>query len=203
MRQMRMRPDKPSLAVARHRSYVTAMRFLTALIVLTGLTSPLAWSQTKTSAAVTQSAANAAAPQVFGRFGDWRAATHQEAGQLVCYAYTQAIKSNPALPGRGAVTLTVTQRPAGPRDAVAVTPGFAYQANAAVAVSVDGTAHDFYAAQRSAFARDGKAAVQGFLKGKIVLVRSPNAKSGVISDSFSLKGFAAAYAAINKACPQK
>ena len=179
------------------------MRFLIALMFLTGLTSPLAWSQTKTPAAVSQSAASTAAPQVFVRFGDWRAATHQEAGQLVCYAYTQATKSTPALPGRGAVTLTVTQRPAGPRDAVAVTPGFAYLANAAVVVTVDGAAQDFYAAQRSAFARDGKAAVATFLKGNIVLVRSPNAKSGVISDSFSLKGFAAAYAAINKACPQK
>jgi len=203
MRQMRVRPDAPSLAVARHRSYVTAMRSLIALIVLTGLTSSSAWSQTKTSTAVAQTAANAAAPQVFGRFGDWRAATHQEAGQLVCYAYTQATKSNPALPGRGAVTLTVTQRPVGPRDAVAVSPGFAYQVNATVAVTVDGAAQDFYAAQRSAFARDGKAAVQSFLKGNTVLVHSPNAKSSVISDSFSLKGFAAAYAAINKACPQK
>ena len=177
------------------------MRFLIALIFLTGLSLPIAWSQTKPQAAA--AAADAAPPKVFGKFGDWRAATHEEAGQLVCYAYTAAQKSTPALAGRGTVTLTVTQRPLGPRDAVAVSPGFAYAANAAVTASVDGAALEFYAAQRSAFARDGRAAVQMFLKGNTVQVRSPNPKSVVIADGFSLKGFSAAYAAINKACPPK
>ena len=178
------------------------MRFFIALIFLTGLSLPIAWSQTKPQTAAA-AAADAAPPKVFGKFGDWRAATHEEAGQLVCYAYTAAQKSNPALAGRGTVTLTVTQRPLGPRDAVAVSPGFAYAANAAVAVSVDGAAAEFYAAQRSAFARDGRAVVQMFLKGNAVQVRSPHPKSGAIADSFSLKGFSSAYAAINKACPQK
>jgi invasion protein IalB len=177
------------------------MRIFIALILVAGLAAPAAWSQTKQQAAAV--AANAAPPKVFGKFGDWRAATHQEAGQQVCYAYTPVEKSNPAVSGRGTVTLTVTQRPLGPRDAVAVSPGFAYPANATVAVAVDGTAVEFYPAQRSAFARDGKSAVQMFLKGNTVVVRSPSPKSGAVSDSFSLKGFSAAYAAINKACPPK
>ena len=178
------------------------MRFIISLMSLILLAATPAWSQTKpTAPAATQ--ADPSVPKVFGRFGDWRAASRAEAGQLVCYAFTQATKSTPALAGRSAVTLTVTQRPLGPRDAVSVAPGFAYAANAAIAVSVDNAAVDFYPDGRYAFARDGKVAVQAFLKGNNVQVRSPNAKSGTVTDAFSLKGFAAAYAAISKACPQK
>ena len=194
--------NRGSLAVLQHRPYVTAMRFIPALICLSFVAVSPAWSQTKPAPApATQG--DPTVPKVFGRFGDWRAASRAEAGQQVCYAYTQASKSTPAIAGRASVTLTVTQRPLGPRDAVSLSPGFAYVANAALAASVDGVAVDFYPDGRYAFARDGKVAVQAFLKGNAVQIRSPNAKAGNVTDAFSLKGFAAAYAAISKACPPK
>ena len=61
----------------------------------------------------------AAGPTSIGKFDDWTAATHQESGQTVCYAFTRAQSSSPAVPGRGPVILTVTERPSG-RDAVAI-----------------------------------------------------------------------------------
>ena len=67
----------------------------------------------------------AAAPRSIGTFDDWQGATHVEAGATVCYAFTRANSSVPALPGRGEVVLTVTQRPSG-RDAVAISAGFPY-----------------------------------------------------------------------------
>ena len=142
------------------------------------------------------------APKAIGRFDDWEAATHVEAGQTVCYAFTYAQSSVPALPGRDKVVLTVTQRPSG-RDAVAISAGFAYAANAAVAVQVDRATFDFYTAQRSAFARDGHAAVLAFEKAGSAVARSPAPHDAEVADTFSLKGFTAAYAAINKACPAK
>src|SRR4051794_10701895 len=54
---------------------------------------------------------SAAGPKAIGKFDDWTAATHQEGGAAVCYAFTRAQSSSPALPGRGAVILTVTERP--------------------------------------------------------------------------------------------
>ena len=135
-------------------------------------------------------------------FDDWTAATNSEAGEKVCYAFTRASHSAPAIPGRGAVVLTVTQRPSG-RDAVAVTAGFAYAANAAVTVQVDQSGLDFYTAGRSAFAREGHAAVAAFARGKQALARSPAPKGVTAVDTFSLKGFSRAYEAINKACPPK
>ncbi len=140
------------------------------------------------------------APKSIGKFDDWQAATHVEAGQTVCYAFTYAQASAPAVAGRDKVVLTVTQRQSG-RDAVAISAGFSYAANAAVAVLVDQTTLDFYTAQRSAFARDGHGTVTTFAKGKSAVAHTPAPHTVQVADTFSLKGFSAAYAAINKACP--
>jgi hypothetical protein len=157
-------------------------------------------AETKKVVAPAHPAAAAAGPKSIGKFEDWTAATHSESGQTVCYAFTRAQSSAPALPGRGAVVLTVTERSSG-RDAVAIEAGFSYAANAAVTVQVDQTGLEFYTSSRNAFARDGKAAVTAFGKGSRAIARSPGPKE--VTDTFSLKGFGAAYAAIVKACPAK
>jgi hypothetical protein len=145
-------------------------------------------------------AAASAAPKEIGKFDDWTAATHQESGQTVCYAFVRAQSSAPSLPSRGPVVLTVTQRPA-LRDTVAIDAGFTFTANANVTVQVDQTGLEFYTSGRDAFARDGKAAVTAFSKSGRAIARSPAAKE--VTDTFSLKGFKPAYAAIVKACPAK
>lgn len=152
--------------------------------------------------AVTHQAPAAAAPKSIGKFEDWTAATHEESGKTVCYAFVRAESSSPALAGRGSVVLTVAERPGG-RDAVAMEAGFAYAANAAVTMQVDQAAFDFYTSQRNAFARDGKALVAAFEKAGRAIARSPGPKNAQVTDTFSLKGFTAAYAAVVKACPAK
>jgi Invasion associated locus B (IalB) protein len=140
-------------------------------------------------------------PKELGKFDDWIAATHEEGGQTACYAFVRAKNSVPVLPGRGEVVLTVTERPTG-RDTVAIAAGFPFRKDAAVTVQVDTAGLDFYTAQSDAFARDGKAAVAAFQKGEQALSRSPGPREGqTVVDTFSLHGFSAAYAAINKACP--
>ena len=70
----------------------------------------------------------------------------------------------PALPGRGEVVLTVTERPTRARHG-GDQAGFPFAKDAAVTVQVDTAGLDFYTAQSSAFARDGKAAVAAFHEG--------------------------------------
>ncbi|AHJ64840.1 Hypothetical protein GbCGDNIH4_0445 [Granulibacter bethesdensis CGDNIH4] len=138
---------------------------------------------------------------VLGHFDDWTAATHIEAGETVCYAFTYAHASDPKLSGRSHVVLTVTER-AKDRDAVAISAGYAYPPNATVHVTVDGTAFDFYTAQRSAFARQGNEAVAAFRNGRQAVARGPGPRQQTeVADTFSLRGFSAAYATILKACP--
>lgn len=140
-----------------------------------------------------------AGPRKIGKFDDWTAATHAEGGQTVCYAFTRAQSSVPAVAGRGDVVLTVTQRPTG-RDAVALSAGFAYPASSEAQMAVDKQELPFYTSARSAFAKDGHAVTTAFGSARTAVVKSPGPKGGTVTDTFSLRGFPAAYAAINKAC---
>ncbi len=175
-----------------------AMRALAPLLSL-GLVVPfLAQAQPKPPRPAKPAAG---APKELGKFDDWIAATHEEQGQPTCYAFVVAKNSVPALPGRGEVVLTVTERPTG-RDWVAISAGYSFPKDAAVTMQVGTTGLDFYTAQANAFARDGKAAVAAFQKGEEALARSPGPRDRqLVVDTFSLHGFSAAYAAINKACP--
>ncbi len=184
------------------------MRFLPILIVLVALPA-FAATHPKHTSKPTHPAPKAApasvAPKSIGTWDKWAAATHPEGGQLVCYAFTRATSSTPAIPGRDDVVLTVTERP-GSRDAVAISAGYAYPKDAprdaGVEAQVEGTKLPFYTAGRSAFARDDKAAVAAFQKGREVVVHAP-APKGQVTDNFSLRGFSGAYAAIIKECPAK
>jgi hypothetical protein len=145
---------------------------------------------------------SANAPKRLDKFDDWQVATHQEGGQTICYGFTRATSSAPAIAARGDVVLTVTQRPAS-RDAIAISAGFTYAPNTAVSVQVGTASFDFYTSQRSAFSRDGHAATVAFLHGKQAIAKSPGPHGATVTDTFSLRGFEQAYAAINKACPAK
>ena len=187
--------------------YLCGMRsVLLLLLVASGATAALikpALAQPRQARSPAPRAAHPApaAPRAIGTFEDWTAATHQEAGQTVCYAFTRAAVSSPPLQGRGDVVLTVTQRPGGARDAVAISAGFAYAPNAEVTLQIDGTTLPFYTSQRSAFARDGHAVVGSFERGRQAVAKSPGLRNTVVTDTFNLRGFSPAYAAINKACP--
>jgi hypothetical protein len=174
---------------------------IVAILVLAFATPTVAEAQPKKPAASAKPVGEA--PRELGKFDDWIAAAHQESGQTVCYAFVPAKNSVPVVAKRGEVILTVTERPSG-RDWVAISAGFPYPKDAAVTMQVDATGFDFYTAQSSAFARDGKAVVAAFQRGEQALSRSPGPRDGlVVVDTFSLHGFSAAYAAINKACPAR
>jgi hypothetical protein len=180
------------------------MQSILPLVLLAASVPSFASAQVRPHASTRPAASRSAAqaPKSIGKFDDWQAATHQEAGQLVCYAFTRATASQPSIPGRGDVVLTVTQRTGG-RDAVAISAGFAYPPSTEVQVGVDASQMPFYTANRSAFARDGKVAVGAFGKGRQAVALSPGPRNIQVSDTFSLRGFNPAYAAINKACPAK
>lgn len=140
------------------------------------------------------------APRKLGQFADWIAATVEQDGGVMCYAFTRAQSSSPSLPGRGEVLLTVTERPVA-RDTVALAMGFEFAKGASVTVQVDQTGLDFFTTQRAAYARDSKAAVEAFARGDRAIARSPGPQDRVVTDTFSLNGFSAAYEAIVRACP--
>lgn len=139
-------------------------------------------------------------PVSIGTFGDWQAATHPEGGVTVCYAFVFAHKSEPALVGRGRVVLTIAERPH-ERDAVAISLGYAVLPHAGATVQAGGKHLHFYLEGRSAFAPHGAEAIAALQAGREATGRFPGPRGLTLTDSFSLNGFTAAYAAIQKACP--
>jgi hypothetical protein len=145
-------------------------------------------------------ASRTARPRPIARFGDWQVAAHQEAGVAVCYAFVRARSSSLILPGRGDVVLSVAQR-AGSLPAVALSLGFPIPGHKDGSLQVGGQKLLFYIAGRSAFARDGQAAGKAFAAADRAISHFPAPRGGEITDSFSLHGFSAAYAAIGSGCP--
>jgi Invasion associated locus B (IalB) protein len=187
--------------VARICSAMRAYHVLITLFVLASTVPVLAQHKPAARPAAAHPAVTTA-PKAIGKFDDWTAATNIEAGQKTCYAFTRAESSSPSLSGRSDVVLTVTERPTG-RDAVALSAGFEYAPNATVALQAEQAKFDFYTAKRSAFARDGHATVVAFRASRQLTARSPGPKGKEVTDTFSLKGFDRAYAAIVKECPAK
>jgi hypothetical protein len=150
-----------------------------------------------------QQPAQAGGPTSIGRFDDWEAATLTERGQKVCYAFTRAAASAPAVQGRGEVVLVLTHRGRS-RDEVAVRAGYTFPANAEPSGTVEASGGNvalaFFTAGEAAFARDRAASVNAFERGRALRLTSPGPRGGNVVDMFSLRGFSAARRAINEAC---
>lgn len=143
---------------------------------------------------------NAGAPTLLGKFGQWQAATHSEAGAATCFAFTRAEASPQHIPGRGDVVLSVTRRPHS-HDVVAVSAGFLLAGHEDAPLQAGATHMLFYIAGRSAFAHDNAAAIASLAHESSVSIRLAGPRGVVANDRFSLQGFATAYAELNRACP--
>jgi hypothetical protein len=139
-------------------------------------------------------------PTSLGVFGDWTAATYGAGAKKACYAFTTAQASAPALPARGAVMLTVTQRKTG-HDEVTLSAGYTYPAKPQVTLAVGGSNIEFYTQGQTAFTTSGAAAIVAFQQGSSASAKSSGPGGVTVTDNFSLAGFSDAYNAITAACP--
>jgi invasion protein IalB len=152
--------------------------------------------------AATPALAQREQPQRLGTHGSWTAATHQENGQKVCYAFARAARSEGAPGNRGTVTLTVTHRPGG-RDQVAASVGYPLPRQSEAVLNVGTQEFRSYGVvQSSAFFQNGAQLIGAFRNGREAVVRSPGPPGrSAVTDTFPLTGFAAAYEAISRECP--
>lgn len=148
--------------------------------------------------AAAQAQAPAAGPQSLSRHDDWEVAFLTEQGRRVCYAFTRAVRSEGAPQGRTAPVVTVTHRP-GSRDQIALLAGVPFAANAEVPVEIAEARFAFYTGGTSAFAREGAPVVAAFRRGREAVFRIPAAQGrAAITDRASLRGFTAAYQALDR-----
>lgn len=141
-------------------------------------------------------------PRLLRVIGQWSVAVDVQDGQKLCYAYTSPTRMSHR---RGDVYLSVSHGAQG-RNQVVLNAGYRYPRGASVTATVGQTRLPFYTDGDGAFARNGLATVAAFRAGSEAVVQGPRAAGrprGVVTDTFSLRGFSAAYSAISRECPQR
>ncbi len=142
--------------------------------------------------------------EFLGTFGDWEAHWNAEGAAKVCYAATTPTKSAGNYTKRGKIFLLVSHRPADKTlGFVSLEAGYTYKQDGNITAQIGGTSYPMFASGDMAFAFEDKPLVQGMIRGADLTIVGYSARGTKTTDTFSLKGFTAAYNAASKACGVK
>lgn len=148
--------------------------------------------------------AGAQESKTIGTFDDWAAYAAGEGRAKICYMHAVPQTSEGDYTQRGATFVQISHRPAEKAfNVVNVTAGYTYKQGGEVEAEVDGNKHTLFTHGDGAWARDAKAdaaLIAAMKAGNAMVVRGTSARGTLTIDTYSLKGFSAAHAAIDKAC---
>ena len=141
---------------------------------------------------------------LLGVFGDWSAFAIKEGGKPVCYAGSEPQKAVGKYTKRGDTFILVTHRPAEKSFGVfSLKAGYTYKTKSEVDVAVGNFKQLLFTDKEHAWGYDGKAdkaLVNALKQGSTLVVKGVSSRGTATTDTYSLKGFTAAYAAASKAC---
>jgi invasion protein IalB len=143
-------------------------------------------------------------PSLEGLYSDWSLYAMQENGNLTCYLSSGLERSSDNVARRRPAVVLITNRPAeGRRGVVSVNPGYIYEDNSQVLMSIGRRQFHLFSAGGSAWAGDADdLQIISAIRGGSTLVVTGHAKNGpTTTDTFSLRGFGPALAALDHACP--
>jgi invasion protein IalB len=146
-----------------------------------------------------------AAPQQkpLGTFGDW-AAVADGGDKRLCYIGSAPKKAEGKYTTRGDAHVLVTHRPADKvKGEVSVSAGYPYKEGKDAEADIDGKKFKLFTRGENAWAYDAaedRAMVAAMKAGKQLIVRGTSSRGTATTDTYSLSGFSAALAAIDKAC---
>ena len=138
-----------------------------------------------------------------GQHGDWDAYTRGTGNSQFCFMVSKP-QSASLQSRRGEIFFLVWHRPGQKEfDVVQVDIGYPFKEASEVEVRIGGDSWSLFTKEESAWTyklADDKALVAGLRKGARMTVKGTSSRNNPTTDSYSLKGTSAAYAAINKAC---
>ncbi len=139
-----------------------------------------------------------------GDFGNWSAFEFAESGKAACYMVSYPEKTVGDYKKRGDTYAVVTHRPAEERrDEVSFVAGYTHKKDSEVKITIGRKSHMLFTQGDGAWtpnAKSDKVLVKAMIKGRSMVVRGVSSRGTKTTDTYSLTGFAKAYAAINKAC---
>ena len=149
----------------------------------------------------------AAEPRLLETHGDWTAYVLIEDGSKVCYMASRPQKEEGNYTQRGEIVALVMHRPAeGTNNVFSYIAGYPYKDGSDAAVAIGNKHFTLFTQNERAWARDDETdnrLVQAIRAGSEMTVKGTSSRGTATTDTFSLTGSAAAYAAISKACKVK
>ncbi|MBO0736508.1 MAG: hypothetical protein J2P48_08055 [Alphaproteobacteria bacterium] len=175
------------------------------LLILLLLSTPVvgrAGTPKKPGAAASRAASSP--PERLGSAEKWTAYTYREKTGKVCYVGAEPSKRDPAGANRKRSVAMVTHRPGEKvANVVSFAMGSALKEGSDVALDVGGAKFDLFTKGDSAWARTSeldRTIVEAMAKAKDAVVKGTPRKGPPMTDTYSLAGFAAMLALIDKAC---
>ena len=149
-------------------------------------------------------AAKASDPKLLGTFGDWSAYAYTDSGNKVCYMASTPIKAEGKYTKRGDIIAFITHRPAeGTKNEFSYMTGYPYKDSGNATVAINNSKFTLFTQGESAWTTDAstdKKLIESIRKGSRMIVKGQSKRGTLTTDTFSLKGSAAAHEAINKEC---
>lgn len=178
------------------------MRFLTfSTVAALSALAPL------TLGAVPMAQAQTASPKTLGSDKDWSAFSAGSGKSLVCYLVGKPVKTLPEHIVRGRVAVDVTHRPGeNSFNVVNFQLGYDAKPGSNADLTIDGKKFQLFTAKQGAWASDAatdKAVTLALSHGKEAVIKAVSEHNNTSTDTYSLDGFGAALALIDKACGVK
>lgn len=147
---------------------------------------------------------HASAKILIGTHGDWEAYTTLENGNLVCFMGAAPTKSVGKYTKRGQTFLLITHRPSEKsKNVISLQAGYTFKKTSEVEFSIGKSSFKLFTDNQWAFAADAATdnkLVKSMVRGAVLVVNGVSSRGTQTRDTYSLKGFTAAYNAIGKAC---
>lgn len=146
------------------------------------------------------------APHPLGSFGGWKAFSFEENKQPVCYMLQALHFSQRKTFKRGIGYVMITHRPSeGSKDVFSYTAGYTFKPESDVKITIGKKVFDLFTQNETAWSRDGitdHALAAAMRASPFMKVTGVPAQRGLtpVTDTVNLRGAAAAYQAIGKAC---
>lgn len=145
--------------------------------------------------------------KALGSFDDWEAYRETDGGKPVCYVGSQPKKATGKYKTRGETYILITHRPAEKSiGVVSLKAGYTFQKASETDIIIGEATFRLFTDAGHAFAYDqktDKAIVNAMIRGARMVVKGTSSRGTKTTDTYSLKGFSAAYKAIGKACKVK
>ncbi len=146
----------------------------------------------------------AAGPKFLGAFSEWSAHVLSGPAGKTCYVHGEPKKSIGKYTRRDQTYTQVTRRTgAKGKTEFGVTAGYTYSKESDVEIDIDGKPFTLFTVKDSAWVReqsDEARLVAAMKAGRTMVVRGTSTRNTQTTDTYSLKGFTAAYNAMGKAC---